>query len=106
MTQSGLAVLSGFAIELCWLAGLIAALIALERRPPQRQRVATTAMSFESRYDRVAAALGFDNAPLVGWWLRFYTRNSRFKAMILLSLPLLAFLTFNMGARQRRPAFS
>ena len=29
-------------------------------------------MSFESRYDRVAAALGFDNAPLVGWWLRFY----------------------------------
>jgi len=103
MTQIGAAVVSGFAIELIWLAGLLAALIALEKRPPQRQTVATTAMSFESRYDRVAAGLGFENAPLVGWWLRFYARNSRFKAMLLISVPLAAFLTFNMGLRGKGP---
>ncbi|HSU66877.1 MAG TPA: hypothetical protein VLJ39_08405, partial [Tepidisphaeraceae bacterium] len=80
--------------------GLMAALVMLENRPPQRQTVATTAMSFDSPYDRVAAALGFEHAPLVGWWLRFYGRNSRFKAMLLLSVPLLAFLTFNIGGRK------
>ena len=63
MTQSGAAVLYGFAIELVWLAGLSAALVALEKRPPQRHVVATTAMSFDSPFDRVGAALGFDNAP-------------------------------------------
>jgi hypothetical protein len=105
LAQSGAAVLSGFAIELVWLAGLIGALIALEKRPLQRHTAATTAMSFESRYDRVAAALGFDNAPLVGWWLRFYARNSRFKAMLLISLPLVAFLTFNMGSRGKGPGY-
>ncbi len=100
MTRAGGAMFAGYAIELCWLAALVAVLMVLERRPAQRQTVETTAMSFESPYDRAAAALGFDDAPLVGWWLRFYARNSRFKAMIFLSLPLLGFLTFNLGGRK------
>jgi hypothetical protein len=99
-TRSGLAVAGGFAIELCWVAGLIAVLIALENRPAQRQTAVTTAMSFDSPYDRIAVALGFAHAPLVGWWLRFYGRNSRFKAMLLISIPMLAFLTFNIGGRK------
>jgi hypothetical protein len=103
MTQSGTAAVSGFAIELVWLAGLVAGLIALEKRPLQRTTAATTALSFESRYDRVAVALGFHNAPLVGWWLRFYGRNSRFKAMILIALPMAALLTFNIGSRSKGP---
>jgi len=98
-----MSVLYGFGIELAWVAALIAVLIALENRPPQRRTAESTVMSFESRYDRVAAALGFDDAPLVGWWLRFYARNSRFKAMILISLPMVAFLTFNMGSRSKGP---
>jgi hypothetical protein len=101
MTGSGLSVLYGFAIELCWLLGLAAALVWLERRPFERRAAATTVLTFESRYDRVAAALGLDHAPLVGWWLRFYARNSRFKALLFLSLPMAAFLTFNFGSRKQ-----
>jgi hypothetical protein len=100
MTQTGMVALSGFGLELVWVAGLIAAVIAIERRPVERETVATTTMSFESPYDRAATALGFDHAPLVGWWLRFYGRNSRFKAMIVVSLPLVAFLTFNFGSKK------
>jgi hypothetical protein len=105
MTQSGAAVVYGFAVELWWVLGLTAALVALERRPPQRQLVETTKLSFDNRYDRVAAALGFDNAPLVGWWLKFYSRNSRFKALLLISVPMAAFLTYNMGAKKNGAGF-
>jgi hypothetical protein len=90
----------GLAIEAVWLAALGAALMYLESRPPERRTVETKALSFDNPYDRVAAALGFAHAPLVGWWLKFYARNSRFKAMMLLSLPLAAFLTFNLGGRK------
>ena len=37
--------------------------------------------------------------PLVGHWLRFYGRNSRTRTLCLISLPLLGFLTFQMGQR-------
>ena len=102
MTQSGTSVALGFAVELSWVLGLAAALVWFERRPYERRVVATTVLNFESRYDRAAAMLGFDHAPLVGWWLRFYTRNSRFKALIFLSLPIAAFLTYNFAAGRRQ----
>jgi hypothetical protein len=105
MTQSGMAVVYGFSIEFWWVLGLAAALIALERRPAQRRTVATTALSFDNRYDRVAYALGFEHAPLVGWWLKFYSRNSRFKALLLISLPMAAFLTYNVGSRKNSVGF-
>jgi hypothetical protein len=41
--------------------------------------------------------------PLVGHWLRFYGRNSRTRTMCLISLPLLAFLTFQLGHRMKAP---
>jgi hypothetical protein len=37
--------------------------------------------------------------PLVGHWLRFYGRNGRTRALCMLSLPLLAFLTFSIGQK-------
>lgn len=91
---------SGFGIEIVWLIGLATALVALERRPPQRRAVETTAISFDSAYDRAAASLGFRHTPLVGWWLRFYARNARFKAMIVITIPMVALLTFNFGGRK------
>ena len=100
MTRGGAALLSGYGIELLWIVGLAALLVWLERRPAERRAAESVKMTFESPYDRVAAALGFEHAPLMGWWLRFYSRNSRFKAMILISLPLVAFLTFNFGGRK------
>jgi hypothetical protein len=102
MTQSGTSVLAGFAVEIAWVLGLGAALVWFERRPYERRVAATTVLKFDSRYDRVAAMLGFDHAPLVGWWLRFYTRNSRFKALIFLSLPIAAFLTYNFAAGRKQ----
>jgi hypothetical protein len=101
ITRSGAAALAGFGIELAWLAGLIAILVALERRPPQRRTVETTALVFDSPYDRLAAALGFEHAPLVGWWLRFYAWNTRFKALLVISLPMVGFLTFNFASQKR-----
>jgi hypothetical protein len=100
ITRSGAAMLSGFGIELAWLAGLIAVLVGLERRPPRRRAVETTVLTFDSPYDRVAAALGFEHAPLVGWWLKFYSRNSRFKALLLIALPMVGFLTFNFASQK------
>lgn len=97
ITQHGLPVLFGLAAEVWWVVGLVTALVWLERRPYERRAAETTILKFDSRYDRLAAALGFDNAPLIGWWLRFYTRNSRFKALIFLSVPIAGFLTFNFG---------
>jgi hypothetical protein len=99
-TRTGAAAASGFGIELAWLVGLVAVIVWLEQRPPVRRAAATTVMKFETVNDRVTAALGFAYAPLVAWWLRFYCRNARFKAMLLLSLPLVAFLTFNSGGRK------
>ena len=37
--------------------------------------------------------------PLVAHWLRFYARNSRFRLLSILTLPLMAFLTFNLSRR-------
>lgn len=100
MIQSGMAALNGFAVEILWVAGLGAALVWMERRPYERRTVQSTVLKFESGYDRAAAALGFHYAPLVGWWLRFYARNSRFKAATALAIPLAGFLTYNFAARK------
>ena len=97
ITAGGLEAAAGIGTILLWLAVLSAALLALERPAAYRQRVETTALSFDSPYDRVASWFGAANAPLLGHWLRFYGRNNRFRMMSLLSLPLLAFLTYNLG---------
>jgi predicted nucleic acid-binding Zn ribbon protein len=101
MTQNGAAAIGGYLVEILWIIGALGILFFLESRPFERQTSETTVMNFESGYDRAAVALGFDNAPLVGWWLRFYARNGRFKALLVLSLPMAAFLTFNFGGREK-----
>jgi hypothetical protein len=100
MTRGGMEAASGLLFIVWWLLGLGAALVALERRPPERRRAETTAMSFDSPYDRLAAWFGAENGPLIAHWWRFYARNSRFRVMMLLSLPLVGFLTYNFGARK------
>lgn|SRR5487761_24854 len=88
---------AGIAIIAAWLIGLAAALVALERRPTQRQKLPTTAISFQSFFDRVGAWFGAEDAPLVAQWLRFYARNNRFRTLGLLSLPLLGFITYSFA---------
>jgi hypothetical protein len=88
---------AGIATIVAWLVVLAGALVALERRPAQRQKLPTTSISFESIYDRIGARFSAEHAPLVSHWLRFYTRNNRFRTLALISLPVLAFLTYSFA---------
>jgi len=101
MVRSGSPAVLGLGLMVLWALGLTAVLVALERRPP-RIRVAAepTAMTFDGPLDRLAVAIfSAEDAPLVAHWLRFYARNNRFRTLYLLSLPLVAFLTFNVSRK-------
>jgi hypothetical protein len=88
----------GLGTIVLWGLELTAVLVALERRPPRTRVVAATAMTFGGPIDRLAAALfNAEDAPMVAHWLRFYMRNNRFRTLSMLSLPLVAFLIFNMS---------
>jgi hypothetical protein len=91
--------LYGLAIIVTWIFGLAALLVWLEKRPPQRQVSESVKIEWDSPFDRVGAFFGPRMGPLVGHWLRFYGRNSRIRTLSMISLPLLAFLTFQMGQR-------
>ena len=82
-----------------WIAAVFGGLVLLESRPPVARRVGSAKLTWESPYERVSALFAPDDAPFVAHWFRFYVRNNRFRAMYLLSLPLVAFLTFNMSRR-------
>jgi hypothetical protein len=101
MTHSGGQAAFGLGTIAIWAILLTAVLLVLERRPAERQRVVRNSGSlWDSPLDRVAAIFGPRMAPTVGFWLRFYLRNNRFRMLYLFSLPLAAFLTFNMGRRE------
>jgi hypothetical protein len=97
MTAGGTQAAVGIAIILWWMLALCAALVALERRPAERRKLPTTAIKFASPFDRVAAWFAPEDAPLVAFWMRFYVRNNRFRTVMLISLPLVAFFTYNFG---------
>jgi hypothetical protein len=97
MTRTGLAAFSGLLLQMWWLLGLAAALAALERRPPHTPRAAqTTAISWDTPYDRLAAFFGPRLGPLMAHWLRFYMRNNRFRTFYAIALPIAAMI-FAMG---------
>lgn len=99
-TGGGVTVLGGLMVILWWIIGLAAALVALERRPPERQTAQKSELRWDTPYDRVAGLFGRENAPLAGQWLRFCVRNNRFRTLYLLSLPLGVFLTYNLSGRR------
>jgi len=93
----------GLATIVAWIVGLAALLVWLENRPPRRQAEESVKIEWESPFDRVGALFGPRMGPLVGHWLRFYGRNSRTRTLSLISLPLLAFLTYQMGHMSKAP---
>jgi hypothetical protein len=94
MTRADLSAVWGLGLIVLWTALLGAAMVALERRPA-RARVATSGkLQWASRYERVGAFLGPQNAILIGQWLRFFSRNNRFRMMYPLSLPLVGFMIY------------
>jgi len=97
MTRTDLAAFSGLLLQVLWLLGLAAALVALERRPPQRPRAAqTTTISWDTPYERLAF-FGPRLGPLMAHWLRFYLRLNRFRTIYALALPMAAIMIFAMG---------
>ncbi|HWC96875.1 MAG TPA: hypothetical protein VG456_09000 [Candidatus Sulfopaludibacter sp.] len=96
MTHSGPAAFEGLAVLAGWLIGLAGLLGYLEQLPPRSQSSGSTLLVWDSPFDRAGALFGH-NAPLVAFWLRFYSRNNRFRALYALSLPLVCFFTFNFS---------
>src|SRR5471030_375809 len=76
MVRTDAGALLGLGSVFCWVLGLAAALVALERRPPrQRVQAETTTMNWDGPMDRVAALFGPEDAPLVAHWLRSEERR-------------------------------
>ncbi|HEY1496148.1 MAG TPA: hypothetical protein VGF49_16460, partial [Candidatus Solibacter sp.] len=89
----------GLAVLLAWSLGLVAALVWIENRPPQRRAAESVKVAWEGPTDRAAAWFGPELAPFVAHWLRFYLRNSRTRLLSLIGIPILAFLTFQTGQK-------
>jgi len=85
------------AVVLLWIFGLAAALVALEKRPPQRRVVQTTSLKFADFFDRLGGFFGPAEGPLVAHWLRFYSRNNRFRTIYPLAIPLVLFLVYTQS---------
>ena len=97
MIHPGMEAVSGLLLIVVWMLGLAAMLVRLENRPPQRTAAATVKIDWDTPYERAAALFGPRAAPLVALWLRFYLRNTRTRAIGLMAIPLIGFLTFQIG---------
>lgn len=89
MTHTDASAASGLGLVVVWTGLLIAALVALERRPAQT-RSAKRKLTWDNGFERVGGLFGAEYAVLVGQWLRFYARNNRFRMIYPLALPLMA----------------
>jgi hypothetical protein len=99
MTRHGTAALAGAGLVVLWIVVLMGLVVLLERRAPERQqRAATGPIAWSGIYERIGSLFGSERAVLVGYWLRFYARNTRFRTMYLLTLPLAVFLVYQVGA--------
>lgn len=92
MTRFDFAALNGLFTVVLWTLGLAAALVALERRGTQSKAVQQSKVSWESPFERIGSIFGPEYAVLVGQWLRFYSRNNRFRTIYPLAVPLIGFL--------------
>jgi hypothetical protein len=101
MTHHGPEAFLGLGLIATWAVGLAAALVALERRPIARRQSAGSRATWGGPVDRLSALFGPRMAPLVGHWLRFYLRCNRFRMMYLFSIPMAAFLIYNMGQARK-----
>jgi hypothetical protein len=99
ITGQGAAAWQALTVIVCWLAAFLAIAGWLDKHPYQQRVAQVKAIGWNSPYERAGALFGPVYGVLVGNWLRYYTRNQRFRAMYLLSLPLAGFLTFNMARK-------
>ncbi len=97
MTASGAQAWYGLLLTAFWVGVFLVALIWVEDHPYRGRSGAAKAARFDSRWERLGALFGPSNAAMVGFWLRFYARNSRVRTMYFAGLPLAAFLAYSMA---------
>lgn len=100
MTHTGGTALAGLGLIVLWSMGLALVLVRLERRPAPGAAAAAVRGAVAGKadfLDRLGGLFPPDIAPLVSHWVRFYVRNNRFRMLYLFSVPLAAFLTYNLG---------
>lgn len=98
ITAAGAAASYGLLLTGLWLGLFIAAMIWVEKHRFESVRAAK-AVGWDSRYERVGAIFGGSNAALVGFWLRFYSRNSRVRTLYFASLLLGGFFAYSVARR-------
>lgn len=94
MTHLDVVALQSLGVIVLWTTALAALLVAFERWPQKIAVAKTAVVAWQDRADRLAAVFGPTTGPLVAHWLRFYFRNSRFRTIYPLALPLAGFLMF------------
>jgi hypothetical protein len=99
ITAQGAGQWYGLLLTALWLAAFVAAMIWVEKNPFRGRAAQAKAVGWDSRYERLGALFGPANAAMVGFWLRFYSRNNRVRTLYFLGLPLAAFLTYSLGRR-------
>jgi hypothetical protein len=68
--------------------------VVLERNPPTLKVAQAAAIAWAGPIDRFGALFGVRHGVLVAQWLRFFSRNNRFRAIYPLALPIFAFLIY------------
>jgi hypothetical protein len=99
ITASGAQAYSGLLLVAAWFVAFMAALVWVEKNPFRGRAVQTKAAGWSSRYEQIGALFGASNAAMVGFWLRFYSRNNRVRTLYFLGLPLAAFLTYSLARK-------
>jgi hypothetical protein len=97
LAKSGIEAVYGFSLLTGWVVGLTAVLVYLERLPLYARPIQSRDFHWDNLFDRIGAIVDRRNAPLLAFWLRFYWRNTRLRAMYAPSLPVTAVLTFAFG---------
>lgn len=97
MVRPGVEALLGLAVIAAWLLALAAILVALEQHPPQTYVARAGNLRWEGPCERLGRLFGPRNGPLVAQWLRYYSRNNKFRTAYPLALPIVAVVAISQA---------
>jgi hypothetical protein len=100
ITSSGAQAYAGLLLVAGWFLAFMAALVWVEKNPFRGRAAQAKAAAWSSKYEQLGAIFGGANAAMVGFWLRFYSRNNRVRTLYFAGLPLAAFLTYNLSRKK------
>lgn len=97
MLRPGMEAFQGIGVIVIWLLVMAACLVALENHPPTVRIAETGTLSWQGSFEKVGSMFGPENAPLVAQWLRFYSRNNRFRFAYPMAVPLASLLALSQA---------